>query len=58
MITADDYELVEAALATTDGNEPAALRLLRDECGWTLRHGYAVLQLVRAMTDKKAGAAR
>lgn len=46
MITADDYELVEAALATTDGNEPAALRLLRDECGWTLRHGYAVRKSV------------
>jgi hypothetical protein len=46
MITADDYELAEVALASSD-SEAAALRMLRDECGWTLRHGLTVIRLIR-----------
>ena len=49
-MTSDDYELVEAALAATDGCEPAAMRVLRDECGWTVRRTYEALQRVRLMS--------
>jgi hypothetical protein len=46
MITADDYELAEVALASSD-SEASALRMLRDECGWTLRRGLTVIRLIR-----------
>lgn len=51
MITADDYELAEVALASTD-SEAAALRMLRDECGWTLRHGLNVIQMIRGASGR------
>jgi hypothetical protein len=48
MITADDYELAEVALAAADGVEAVAMRMLRDECGWTLRHALNMLRLIQA----------
>ena len=48
-MTSDDYELAEAALAASDGCEPAAMRMLRDECGWTLRQAYDALQRIKSM---------
>jgi hypothetical protein len=57
-ISADDYELAEAALVATDTKpedlaslrtSPApALRMLRDECGWTLGKAKCVLDLIAA----------
>ena len=51
-IDADDYELAEAALAATDtrNGEPVAraLRMLRDECGWTLGKAKCVIDLIQA----------
>lgn len=51
-ITAEDFELAEAALVVTDTRPGAAtvpaIRLLRDECGWTLRKAKKVLDLIRA----------
>ena len=52
-ITADDYELAEAALASSD-SEAAALRMLRDECGWTLRRGLTVIRLIRLIQGADA----
>lgn len=46
MITADDYELAEVALVSSD-SEVAALRMLRDECGWPIRHALNVIRLIR-----------
>ena len=58
-MTSDDYELAEAALAATDGSEPAAMRMLRDECGWTLRRAYEALRRIKLMSapppQRKAG---
>jgi hypothetical protein len=55
-ISADDYELAEAALAATDTKpedlaalkaSPApAMRMLRDECGWTVGKAKCVLDLI------------
>lgn len=57
-ISAEDYELAEAALVATDTKpeelatlraSPApALRMLRDECGWTLGKAKCVLDLIAA----------
>lgn len=51
-ISADDYELAEAALAAGavrlgDSIAPA-LRMLRDECGWTLGKAKCVIDLIQA----------
>lgn len=49
-ISADDYELAEAALAATNsrqGESVAAIRMLRDECGWTLGKAKRVIDLIR-----------
>lgn len=55
-IDADDYELAEAALAAT-GIDPRrhypshgvdAIRILHDECGWTLGKAKQVLDLIWA----------
>jgi len=48
VITADDYELAEAALSASDDVEAAAMRMLRNECGWTLQHALNVIRLVQA----------
>ena len=50
-MTSDDYELAEAALAASEGSEPAALRMLRDECGWTLRQALDAVRRVKLMSD-------
>lgn len=57
-ISAEDYELAEAVLAVTDikPEELAALRvsaapamrMLRDECGWTIGKAKCVLDLIAA----------
>lgn len=50
--SADDYELAEAALAATNtriGDSIApALRMLRDECGWTLRKAKYLIDMIQA----------
>jgi hypothetical protein len=46
MITADDYELAEAALLSTNDVRAAAMRMLRDECGWSLKKAIDVIELV------------
>ena len=51
-MTADDYELAEAALAASDGSEPRALRMLRDECGWTLRQAHEAVQRIKLMAGR------
>lgn len=57
MITADDYELAEAALAASE-SEAGAMRILRDECGWTLRHALNVIRLVQAQNGTRNEASR
>lgn len=50
-ISADDYELAEAALAASNskpGKCVAAIRMLRDECGWTLGKAKCVIDLIYA----------
>lgn len=50
-ISADDYELAEAALAATDTQTlesiAPALRMLRDECGWPIGKAKRVLDLIQ-----------
>jgi len=52
-IGADDYELAEAALVATDAgiddSIAPALRLLRDECGWTLHKSRIAVDRVQEM---------
>lgn len=45
-ITADDFELAEAARACTP-SQLDAIRMLRDECGWPLRKSLRILDLLR-----------
>jgi len=53
--SADDYELAEAAMASSTC-KAAAMRMLRDECGWTLRQAILVLDLAEAAGAKYGGA--
>jgi hypothetical protein len=62
-ISAEDYELAEAALAATDtkpedlaslhASSAPAMRMLRDECGWTLGKAKCVLDLIVAGYGRK-----
>lgn len=54
MFTSDEIELGKAALEIAHAADPAhfrvrALRMLRDECGWTLRRGDQVLSYLLAL---------
>ena len=51
-VSADDFELAETALVATD-SLPAALRLLRDECGWTLGKAKCVVDLVKIANGQR-----
>ncbi len=52
-IIADEYELAEAALASSEGKTGEACKMLRDECGWDLRRAMVVIKLVRAQQGAK-----
>ncbi len=54
MFTSEEIELGKAALEIARATDAAhhravALRLLRDECGWTLRHADQVLAHLLAL---------
>lgn len=46
MTTQDDIETARAALLIAEGNRIQAIRLLRDECGWTLRVAKHITDLI------------
>jgi len=47
VITMDDYVLAEVALLSSQ-TKSDAIRMLRDECGWTIRHAANVIELILA----------
>lgn len=53
MITADDYELAEAALLVSNGVFSQAVKLLRDECGWTLLRSINIIKLIQGAEGKQ-----
>jgi hypothetical protein len=52
-MTADDYDLAEAALVCANGVMSTALRMLRDECGWELKRGVEALNRIKIMQDER-----
>lgn len=58
LVSADDYELAEAALAASENVVAAAMRMLRDECGWTLRQAHDVIRFVQIQRGDRVEVAK
>ena len=55
MISESDAVLVRTALEITDGNVGEAMRLLRNECGWSLLESRRKIETVKAYEQRMRG---